>query len=76
MLICFLFSLGFTDYMDAEGGVDGGSRPVERPPDADRPDAEIQYDDVDDIQAVQSEADNYLIDQSDSFYLFCLLIKQ
>ena len=45
--------------------MDGASGPVELPPDADRPDADIQYDDDDDIQAVQSEADNYLIDQSE-----------
>ena len=45
--------------------MDGGSGPVELPPNADRPDAEIQYDDDDDVQAVQSEADNYLIDQSE-----------
>ena len=41
--------------------MDGASGPVELPPDAD-----IQYDDDDDdVQAVQSEADNYLIDQSE-----------
>ena len=45
--------------------MDGASGPVELPPDADRPDADIQYDDDDDIQAVQSESDNYLIDQSE-----------
>jgi hypothetical protein len=53
------------DYIDSEGGIDGASGPVELPPDADRPDAEIQYDDDDDIQAIQSESDNYLIDQSE-----------
>ena len=42
--------------------MDGASGPVELPPGAD---AEFQYDDDDDIQAVQSEADNYLIDQSE-----------
>ena len=45
--------------------MEGASGPVELPPDADYPDAEIQYDD-DDVQAVQSEADNYLIDQSEA----------
>ena len=45
--------------------MEGASGPVELPPDADRPDDDIQYDDDDDIQAVQSEADNYLIDQSE-----------
>ena len=42
--------------------MDGASGPVELPPNAD-----IQYDDddEDDIQAVQSEADNYLIDESE-----------
>ena len=57
------FRPAFTDYVDAEGGVDGASGPVELPPDADF--QEIQYDD-DDIQAVQSEDDNYLIDQSEA----------
>ena len=57
----------FTDYVDSEGGVEGGSGPVELPSDADLPDAEIQYDDDnDDIQAVESEFDNYLIDQSEA----------
>ena len=56
----------FTDYVDAEGGVGGASGPVELPPGADF--QEIQYDDDDDsdIQAVQSEFDNYLIDQSEA----------
>ena len=58
-------SPAFTDYVDAEGGVDGASGPVELPPDADY--QEIQYDDDDDdVQAVQSETDNYLIDQSEA----------
>ena len=47
------------------GGLSG---PLDLPPDVDRPDAEIQYDDDDDndIQAVESESDNYLIEQSEA----------
>jgi hypothetical protein len=56
--------LPYTDFLTAEGGVDGASGLLELLPDEDPPDADIQYDDDDDdIQAVQSEADNYLIDQ-------------
>ena len=62
-LITLYFSL-YTDYIDSKGGIDGAG-PVQLPPDADRPDNEIQYDDDNDLQAVQSEADNYLIDQSE-----------
>ena len=61
----FIFSLAYTDFIDSEGGIDGASGPVELPPNADRPDAEIQYDD-NDVQAVQLESDNYLIDQSEA----------
>ena len=52
--------------MDAEGGVDGASGPVELPPDADNQEIQYDDDDDDDIQAVQSETDNYLIDQSEA----------